>query len=147
MGDDIQSLKAGIMEIAHVFAINKSDRPGADRMQAEVEQVLGLQDWTGRWCPRIVRTVATRGEGIDELCQSLAAHRHDGGGEAGTGRRRRELSRTRFMSLLSDHLLAELMRRLGDDAVDAQVEAIARREVDPYSATLQAMRDAGMGNP
>jgi LAO/AO transport system kinase len=144
MGDDIQSLKAGIMEIAHVFVINKSDRPGADRVHADVEQMLGLQPWQGAWRPPIVRTVATADKGIPELMEEIVRHRESGGGSAAVNRRRLELSRTRFMSLLSDRLVAELLRRLGKEAVDAAVSDIASRKVDPYSATARVAASANM---
>jgi len=145
MGDDIQSLKAGIMEIAHVFVINKSDRPGADRIHADVEQMLGLQEWNERWRPPIVRTVATSGQGVVELTEEIVRHRQSGRGADAVNRRRLELARTRFMSLLSDRLVAELLRRLGPEAVDRAVAEIASRKVDPYSATASVAQAAGMG--
>ena len=145
MGDDIQSLKAGIMEIAHVFVINKSDRPGADRIHADVEQMLGLQEWKERWRPPIVRTVATSGQGVVELTEEIVRHRQSGRGADAVNRRRLELARTRFMSLLSDRLVAELLRRLGPEAVDTAVADIASRKVDPYSATACVAQAAGMG--
>jgi LAO/AO transport system kinase len=145
MGDDIQSLKAGIMEIAHVFVINKSDRPGADRIHADVEQMLGLQEWKERWRPPIVRTVATSGQGVVELTEEIVRHRRSGRGADAVNRRRLELARTRFMSLLSDRLVAELLRRLGPEAVDMAVAEIASRKVDPYSATASVVQAAGMG--
>jgi LAO/AO transport system kinase len=145
MGDDIQSLKAGIMEIAHVFVINKSDRPGADRIHADVEQMLGLQEWKERWRPPIVRTVATGGQGVVELTEEIVRHRRSGRGADAVNRRRLELARTRFMSLLSDRLVAELLRRLGPEAVDMAVAEIASRKVDPYSATASVVQAAGMG--
>lgn len=145
MGDDIQSLKAGIMEIAHVFVINKSDRPGADRIQSDVEQMLGLQEWNGRWRPPITRTVATKSEGMQELTEEIVRHRQSGEGTDALNRRRLELSRTRFMGLLSDRLLAELLRRVGQDAVTAAVHEIATRRMDPYTASAQVAAAAGMG--
>jgi len=147
MGDDIQSLKAGIMEIAHVFVINKSDRPGADRLQAEVEQMLGLRDWQENWRPPMVRTVATGGEGIADLCARIADHRAAGAGREAMSRRRQELSRARFMTLLSGRLLNEVVRRVGSSRVDAAVEAIAFRRQDPYTAAALVLAEAGMGEP
>ncbi|MCZ6833801.1 MAG: methylmalonyl Co-A mutase-associated GTPase MeaB [Acidobacteria bacterium] len=145
MGDDIQSLKAGIMEIAHVFVINKSDRPGADSLQADVEQMLGLRDWQEHWRPPLVRTVATGGQGIQELCARIANHRAVGVGSEAISRRRRELSRARFMTLLSGRLLKEVVRRVGSSRVDDAVEAIASRRQDPYTATARVVAEAGMG--
>jgi LAO/AO transport system kinase len=145
MGDDIQSIKAGIMEIAHVFVINKCDRPGADRMQADIDQMLSLQEWDERWRPRISRTVATGGEGIPDLLDRIDEHRQATGGAAAVSRRRRELSRTRFLDLLAGRLVRELERRLGREALERTIEEIAARRVDPYTATARAIAAAGMG--
>lgn len=145
MGDDIQTLKAGIMEIAHVFVLNKSDRPGVDRLQADVEQMLGLRDWQQDWRPPLVRTVATGAVGIEDLCARIDEHRRLAAGQAASTRRRRELSRTRFMALLSSRLLAEVVRRVGSSRVDDAVEAIAARRQDPYTATAEVVAEAGMG--
>ncbi|TDI46511.1 MAG: methylmalonyl Co-A mutase-associated GTPase MeaB [Acidobacteria bacterium] len=146
MGDDIQSLKAGIMEIAHVFVLNKSDRPGVDRLQAEVEQMLGLRDWQDAWCPPLVRTVATGAEGIEELCARIADHRAMGVGGDAVSRRRRELSRARFMTLLANRVLAEVVRRVGPARVNEAVEAIAARRRDPYTAAAEVAAEAGVGD-
>ena len=132
------------MEIAHVFVINKSDRPGADRLQADVEQMLSLRDWQEDWCPPLVRTVATGGQGIQDLCARIADHRAVGVGREAISRRRRELSRARFMTLLSGRLLKEVVRRVGSSRVDDAVEAIASRRQDPYTATARVVAEAGM---
>ena len=145
MGDDIQSLKAGIMEIAQVFVLNKSDRPGVDRLQADVNQMLGLRDWQQAWRPPLVRTVATAGEGIEELCQQIAEHRTATAGKEAINRRRHDLSRSRFMTLLASRLMAEVVRRVGPARVDAAVADIAARRQDPYTATERVATEAGMG--
>jgi LAO/AO transport system kinase len=143
LGDDIQSIKAGIMEIAHVFVINKTDRPGADRVQTDIEQTLALEEWDERWRPKVVKTVATRHQGIDDLVERIAEHRHWNASGESVSRRRRELSRTRFLDLLRERLLEEMTRRVGQGAVDAAVEEIAARRIDPYTATQQMMAAAG----
>ena len=145
LGDDIQSIKAGIMEIGHVFVINKADRDGADRAYMEIEQMLALADWTGRWRPRIVRTVAIRGEGTEELVRRLDEHRQEGVGESASRQRRRELARIRFMDLVQEKLLETLERRAGAGAIEAGVEAVAARRLDPYSATAEILSKAGLG--
>ena len=72
MGDDVQALKAGVMEIADVFVVNKADRDGADRTVAEVESLLGLHAYAeGEWRPPIVRTEATTGQGLDDVIDSI----------------------------------------------------------------------------
>ncbi|MFQ5669748.1 MAG: methylmalonyl Co-A mutase-associated GTPase MeaB [Acidobacteriota bacterium] len=144
MGDDIQSMKAGIMEIAHVFIINKCDQKGAERLEAEIDQTLSLQEWDGRWRPPVVRTVATRQEGIDSLVEQIALHRQASAASAAGGGRRRDLSRTRFLALLRERLLAAVTRRVGHDRIDAAIDAIAARKVDPYTATQEVLAAAGL---
>ncbi len=144
LGDDIQSIKAGIMEIAHVFVINKADRPGADRVQTDVEQTLSLEEWEDRWRPRLVRTVATSGEGIKDLLARVDDHRGATAGAETVSRRRRELSRTRFLDLLRDRLLREVARRLGSQRLEEAIEAIALRRIDPYTATEELVAAAGL---
>ena len=71
MGDDVQAIKAGIMEIADIFVINKADHPGAERVESEIQGLLGLQTRNDGWVPPIVRTVATEGTGVDELLAAI----------------------------------------------------------------------------
>ena len=134
MGDDIQAIKAGILEIADLFVINKADRHGADRLQAELDYVLSLAESPDRPKPRIVRTIAVQDEGIEELRDAIesflaatADRRPDG--------RRRDRAESRFLALLSERVTDRLLREvLGDGELERIVDAIARRERDPYSA-------------
>ena len=75
MGDDIQAIKAGIMEIADIFAVNKADRPGADRTVTEVTMMMSLVDEHAAWVPPIVKTVASQAKGMEELDAELERHR------------------------------------------------------------------------
>jgi len=140
MGDDVQSLKAGIMEIAHIFVINKADREGADRVAADVDGMLSLADWTGRWRPRTVATVALTGRGIAELVAGVAEHRSTALGASTV--RRRALSRTRFLNLLREQLLREAARRVGEATLEAAITEIAERRTDPYTASDRVVRQA-----
>jgi LAO/AO transport system kinase len=74
-GDIIQGLKAGLMEIAEIFVLNKSDRPGAERMQKDIEYVLHLRESTDNWQPKVFQTIANQGDGIDQLFSEMNAHR------------------------------------------------------------------------
>src|SRR2546422_6609681 len=71
MGDDVQTLKAGIMEIGDIFVINKSDRPGVEKMERAILAMLSLANRSDGWCPPVVKTIATQGEGIDTLVESI----------------------------------------------------------------------------
>lgn len=132
-GDDVQALKAGIMEIADIFAVNKADRDGADRLVAIVEANLSLgSDEPGAWRPPIVKTVATTGEGVADLWQAIGRFR---AAAPHTNRRRR--SRAEFQ--LRDIVTSRYLRRLQQQVLqpgewDRTLDRIATRELDPYSA-------------
>jgi len=78
MGDDVQALKAGIMEIADVFVINKADHPGADRLEREIQAMLGLADRPDQWTPPIVLAVATEGQGVPEILEAVQKFQQSG---------------------------------------------------------------------
>jgi LAO/AO transport system kinase len=130
----VQALKAGIMEIADIFVVNKADREGADRTAASIEALLSLQSFgAGRWRPPILKTEATTGKGIDELLATIDRFREHSAGE-GSGRRLaraewrlRQLVSQRLVQYVEQHVLepGELQRTL---------ERIAARETDPYAA-------------
>jgi LAO/AO transport system kinase len=133
-GDEVQALKAGIMEIADIFVVNKADREGAERLVSAIEGHLSLKSYgPDEWRPPIVRTIATRGEGIAELVDAIGRHRaHEKMANAG---RRRERSVYRFRELLSHRVLDHLERTvLAPGELSAIIERIAAREIDPYSA-------------
>jgi LAO/AO transport system kinase len=141
-GDDVQALKAGIMEIADIFVVNKCDRDGADRMVTSIESNLALQMYgDGEWRPPIVKTEATTGHGVAELWATIQQFRTH---SAGAGARRlkarnefrlRDLLTHRFMELVEHDLL-------GAGEFDALVGRIAAREVDPYTAASDILSRA-----
>jgi LAO/AO transport system kinase len=151
LGDDIQAVKAGIMECADVFAVNKADLAGADATVSDIEQMLALgarpstsslrhsaatvaaNTPAGHWVPPIVKCVATRGEGMHDLLQKLDAHRRwleqtPEGAQQRAGRAHAHLLQT-LQAALADELLARLEPEIAEAA--RRVEA---REIDPYSA-------------
>jgi LAO/AO transport system kinase len=133
-GDEVQALKAGIMEIADIFVVNKADREGAERLVSAIESNLSLHTYgPGEWRPPIVKTVATTGSGVGELWQAIVAFREHRA-RAGISRRRtrgefrlRELVAQRFIERLERDILAA-------DEWATIVDRIATRELDPYSA-------------
>jgi LAO/AO transport system kinase len=133
-GDDVQALKAGIMEIADVFVVNKADRDGADRAVASIEALLSLQgpDEDG-WQPPVVRTEATARIGIDELVAAIERF-----GEARGSRfqaRRRVRAGLRVRDLVARRLLEHLERDvLQPGEFEALLDRIAAREIDPHAA-------------
>jgi LAO/AO transport system kinase len=134
MGDDVQALKAGIMEIADVFVINKSDRPGADRIERAVTTMLSLSHREDGWTPPIVKTIATRSEGIDDL--AAAIQRYLDYIQTGTLRikKRQDAARQRLLSLLQEQALRIVVEKAfaaGD--LSRVVDDIANRRQDPYT--------------
>jgi len=144
-GDEVQALKAGIMEIADIFVVNKADREGADRLVAGVEATLALRSYgPGEWRPPVVTTVATRGRGITELVDAIDRFRaHETSRQSA---RRRARGEYRLRELVSERFLAYLERHvLGKDELAAVVDRIARRELDPYTAAGQLVTRALSG--
>ena len=141
-GDEVQALKAGIMEIADIFVVNKADHDGADRLVSAIESNLGLQSFgPGDWRPPIVKTVATTGAGVEDLMAAVAAFRVHS--EAARAARRRGRSETRLRDLLSERVMARLEQSAwGQGEVAAMVERVAARDLDPYSAADQLLEKA-----
>ena len=133
-GDEVQALKAGIMEIADVFVVNKADREGADRTVNSIEAMLSLHTFAeGEWRPPIVKTEATSGRGIPELLATIGKFREHTA--ASQGSRRRARAEWRLRELLGHRFLAHVEREvLKPGEFDAVLEQIAARETDPYSA-------------
>jgi len=134
MGDDIQTFKAGVMEIADLYVINKADRPGAGQVQQEVIAMLNISPRFDGWQPPVLKTVATTGEGIAELCQAL--NRFQGFSEKGEVKklRRREHWRLRLLDLLRQTLFEKAVAELVQDGwLDQRIEDLLSRKCDPYS--------------
>jgi LAO/AO transport system kinase len=140
MGDDIQAIKAGILEIADVFVLNKADREGADRLEADLVAALALAPASER-APRppIFRTVAVRGEGVPELALGLEQCLARAGARR-RGTRRRERAAARLEALLAEGLLARVRERvLAGGVLDDLVQQIADRTLDPYTAARRVL--------
>ncbi|HTP52107.1 MAG TPA: methylmalonyl Co-A mutase-associated GTPase MeaB [Anaeromyxobacteraceae bacterium] len=160
MGDDVQAIKAGVLEIADVFAVNKADREGADRAVRDLQGMLELRRSSatragldhdalhqlrrttaedphdpGWWEPPVLKTVATADEGVSDLLRAVEEHREH---LSRTGERaRRDIARARaaFVSVLRDRLMQEALARIADEEghLDALAARIAAREADPYA--------------
>jgi LAO/AO transport system kinase len=143
-GDEVQALKAGIMEIADIFVVNKADREGADRLVTSVEMNLALQAYgEDEWRPPIVKTVATSGRGVPELVETIWRFReHSARTQAA---RRRTRSEYRLRELVSQRFMDHLERDvLGSGELGSVVDRIATRELDPYTAANQLLSRAGI---
>jgi LAO/AO transport system kinase len=133
-GDDVQALKAGIMEIADIFVVNKADREGADRTSASIEAMLSLETYgPGDWRPPILKTEATTGKGVADLLDTIDWFRvHT---RATQDSRRRARAEFRVRELLSHRLLRHVEEQaLAAGEFEAILDRIAAREIDPYTA-------------
>jgi LAO/AO transport system kinase len=125
MGDDVQAIKAGIMEIADIFVINKSDRPGVDTLERELRAMLSISAGRDGWQPPILRVVATEGKGISEVLAAIQKFREAG---LNSGRRAR-LWAIRLREMFRERLLD----RLSKEELEAAAADVAARRRDPYS--------------
>jgi LAO/AO transport system kinase len=136
-GDSIQSMKAGIMEIADVFAINKCDMPGADTLSLEVNLMLDMQDDHIKWRPPVKLTATiNKGEGIAELLEAIETHRNYLNEKGFFAERRRESTKNETLDIVNyqwQRLVREEVNRPG--RVSELLEKVAAREVDPYTAS------------
>ena len=137
LGDDVQAIKAGLMEIADVFVINKADKEGADATYFELNLMLDLEKerWEKRgWRPPIVETVATTMRGIRELWDSIKEH-HDFLERSGEIERKRKFrAEEEVKTIVSGRIAKAISERLAEEEVAALIEKIVMREIDPYSA-------------
>ena len=141
MGDEIQAIKAGIMEVADLFIINKADRDGADQVEQEIEAMKSLAMPQG-WDPPVLRTVAQQGLGVTELLARIAEHGRWLRAHGGLERKARERARLRFESLLAEAAVRRVKAQAGPGRVEALIQGIADRALDPYSAVGELLGES-----
>jgi LAO/AO transport system kinase len=144
MGDDVQTFKAGVMEIADLYVLNKTDLPGADRLAQEVEAMLSAASSRGDgWRPPIVKAIATTGWGLGEVKQALEQFRCFQEQSAGKEKRRRVYWRSRLLELLRQNLFEKVAsERLGDGSLEQYVEDLLQHRADPYSLVGRIVADS-----
>jgi len=144
MGDDVQTIKAGIMEIADVFIINKCDREGAERVEREIRAMQSLAMRHDNWTPPIVKTVASDGTGVPEALQAIESYRaHLSKSELGQNRRVANW-RKRITEMLRDALFQQVVTDyLGNGEADRFAAEIADHKRDPYSLVEELVREVG----
>jgi len=134
MGDDVQTIKAGIMEIADIFVINKSDREGADRVEREIRAMQTLAPRRDRWTPPVVKTVATEGKGVPELAGAIAGYQQFLEQQNLLLKKKISNWRERLVEMLREALVDRLLNeRLPQDEVARLAAEIAEHRRDPYS--------------
>jgi len=135
-GDDIQSIKAGIMEIADIFVVNKADRDGADGLVTSIRQMLDMNPKPGPWRPPIVKTAATYNEGIAELFSAIEEHREFLAGTGSLAARRKERLRAEIIRLVERRISKIIQSQIKQNGrFEELVEKVVAREDDPYNCT------------
>ncbi len=143
MGDDVQTIKAGIMEIADIFAINKSDRDGAENVEREIRTLQSLAMRSDGWTPPIVKTVASQGVGIEELAAAIADY------EAYLKKENLALNKSvenwqgRLIEMLRDALFEKARDQIGDGGVARYAAEVAQHKRDPYTLVEQIAANVG----
>ncbi len=135
MGDDIQAIKAGIMEIGDVFVINKADREGVLRTQKELDALLSLAHRPDMWIPPIIKTVATENKGLEDLSTAIQSYFEYQSTNEHAADRRTAIAKWRLTELVRERLLSDLMSQNGTrEMIDELAKQVAVKETDPYSA-------------
>ena len=143
LGDDIQAIKAGILEIADIFVVNKADRPEADRAARELEMLVEMNHpGEGKWWPPVVRTVAWKNEGVEALVSRIEEHRAHMNRSCKRAHFEENKSALHFTELLKEKLFLKVYSHISaGDRLTKTIQAIARRELDPYSAVEEILRE------
>lgn len=145
MGDDIQAIKAGIMEIGDIFVVNKADRPGADRTVTEITMMMSLVEEHGDWVPPIVKTVASQSQGIDELDAAIGKHREYLESSGELDRRNRERVRIRIETLLKEKFMDRLLASTPN--FDQILDDVLRKRNNPHDAAEDVLLRVTIQSP
>ena len=145
LGDEVQSMKAGLMEVADIFVLNKAEREGADQLQQQVEAMLELAPARGGWKPPVLRTTATEGTGVPQLVEAIEKFRAHGDCTADRQGRAVAHWKERLQMLLGEHLLERVVQRSGGaGALESLARDVAERRVNPYTAVREMATRAGI---
>ncbi|MEQ1473223.1 MAG: methylmalonyl Co-A mutase-associated GTPase MeaB, partial [Candidatus Acidiferrum sp.] len=145
LGDDIQNMKAGLMEIADIFVVNKSDREGAERVEQQLHAMLSLVMPQHDWHPPVVRTTASENRGVGELAATIAKFREHFAARPEIRKKHVEHWKKRIVELLESRLLE---RVLGNSSGETQLAelaaAVAERRMDPFTAVNEILSRSGL---
>ncbi|ORU01370.1 putative periplasmic protein kinase ArgK [Anaerovibrio sp. JC8] len=142
MGDDIQAIKAGILEIGDVFTINKADHDGADKLVREMNMMLDLDGLMTDWRPPIQKVIASQNEGITETIENIEKHFKYISENGILTKRRTERSKNEMLDVLHSNIGSYITKKLVESGkMDEYVEQIKARETDPYTVVSNVMKD------
>ena len=144
-GDTIQTLKAGLMEIADVYVVNKSDRPGAQRMVSDIQAFLTIGASSNNWTPEVIAAEAVNGVGIQELAVSIRRHRDFLTQSSELEERRRERRSLELLEVVRDRLELRLKQYISDTpALEQLLEQVRRGDVEPYTAANELLEQMSL---
>lgn len=145
LGDDIQNMKAGLMEIGDIFVLNKADREGADRLEEQLQAMLSLVMPRDGWHPPVMRTVATENRGIVELTDTVEKFSKHFESSGMRQKKRVEHWKNRLIEMLESRLLEKVLGgKNGEAMLDALAAAVAERKQDPFSAVNEILNGTGL---
>lgn len=142
-GDSIQAIKAGIMEAADLFVINKADRDGAERLRRDLQMMLHVRHSADGWCPPVITAQAHRGIGVTEVYEALETHRRELSQSGQLAARRQQNRRQELVDLLHQQLMTTLTSRLDDGEVYSELlEQVEAGALDPYTAARRMLGES-----
>lgn len=148
LGDDIQNMKAGLMEIADIFVLNKADREGADRLEEQLHAMLSLVMPRDGWHPPVVRTVATENKGIDELAATIGKFRTHFEASGERNKKQVEHWKNRLVEMIESRLLEGVLGgKDGEARLATLAEQVAERKKDPFTAVSEILKQDSNAKP
>ena len=141
MGDDIQAIKAGILEIGDVFTVNKADHDGADKLVTEINMMLDLDGVMKEWRPPIEKVIANQNIGVKEVVAAIEKHHEHIKSNGQLTQRRTERTKNEMLDILNSNIGSYISRKIVDSGkLDAYVQQIKNRETDPYTVVADIMK-------
>jgi LAO/AO transport system kinase len=145
LGDDIQNMKAGLMEIGDIFVLNKADREGADRLEEQLHAMLSLVMPRDGWHPPVIRTVATENRGVQELAETVEKFRKHFESSGERQKKHVEHWQNRLIEMLESRLLERVLGgKQGEAKLRALATAVAERKKDPFTAVTEILKESGL---
>lgn len=145
-GDDIQAIKAGIMEIADILVVNKADRPGADEAVKDLMQMLNLGTPRNDWRAPVIKTSSQTGAGIEDLMNAVQKHREWALASGEAQRRNAEAMRTEIQALMRERVLRQLAKRMDQQQLASVVAQVVDKRLDPYGAVDELLGPEARGD-
>jgi len=144
LGDDIQAIKAGIMEIGDVFAVNKSDREGAERTATEIEVMLDFNK-SADFRPEVINIIARDNQNVDKLLKAIEKHWEYLCQDSNYQNRKKNNIKTEIISLINQYIITSIQKNNQSNLIQTMVEKVLQKELDPYSAAIQILNNVPIG--